>query len=272
VRRFLDREVVGRGVDAFLAVSTEDRRRMIEIEGVDPKIVRFVPNGIRPLECRGVDVRAQLHIDGHAQVIGTVGVLRRQKALDVLVQATRILAPRFPALKVLIAGAGPEESALRSLIAELGLEHRVLLLGIRRDVADLLAALDVAVCCSRFEGSPLSVMEYMAAAKPVVATRVGGVPDLVEHGAHGLLVEPGEPAALAEAIAELLADTDRATEMGARGRDRQRAEFDVGVSVARIEELYEELFLSTNRAKRERWAPRPAAAGLPRLPDPEAAP
>ena len=255
LRRLLDREVIGRGVDAFLAVSKEDRRRMIEVEGIDPSVVRFVPNGIRPLTRHGVDVRAELGIDRDSPVIGTVGVLRRQKALEVLVRAAARLASRFPGLRVLIAGAGPEEAALRSLISELGLGDSVLMLGIRRDVPDLLAALDVAVCCSRFEGSPLSVMEYLAAGKPVVATRVGGVPDLVEHGVHGLLVQPGDPAPLAAAIAELLANPARAAEMGTRGRERQRAEFDVSVVVRRIEDLYEELFLATSRAYREGWAP-----------------
>jgi glycosyltransferase involved in cell wall biosynthesis len=258
MRRFLDREVIGRGVDAFLAVSTEDRRRMIEVEGVDPRVVRFIPNGIPPPVRRGVDVRAELGIDSEAPVIGTVGQLREQKAFDVLVGAVAALAPRFPDLKVLIAGHGPEETKLRSLIARLGLHDAVLLLGARQDVPDVLAALDVAVCCSRFEGSPLSVMEYLAAGKPVVATRVGGVPDLVEHGVHGLLVAPDDSGALADAIAKLLESPQRAAEMGARGRARQQAEFDVNVAVRRIEQLYEQLFLTTDRARREGWAPGPA--------------
>ena len=92
-------------------------------------------------------------------------------------------------------------------------------LGVRTDVPDVLAALDVAVSSSDFEGSPLSVMEYMEAARPVVATRVGGVPDLIDDGVHGLLVEPQDPAAFAAAVARAAARPRRAPrEMGRRGQ------------------------------------------------------
>ncbi|HMH48228.1 MAG TPA: glycosyltransferase, partial [Solirubrobacteraceae bacterium] len=114
-------------------------------------------------------------------------------------------------------------------------------LGSRTDVPDLLSALDIAVCCSDFEGSPLAVMEYMDASLPVVASAVGGLPDLIEPGVHGLLVPPNDPPALAAALAELLDDPQRARAMGARGRERRRAEFDIDVLVRRLEDLYLEL-------------------------------
>ena len=114
----------------------------------------------------------------------------------------------------------------------------MLFLGVRTDIPDVLAALDIAVSSSDFEGSPLSVMEYMEAARPVVATRVGGVPDLIDDGVHGLLVEPQDPAAFAAAVAQLLRDPERAREMGRRGQERRRAEFDIDVMVRRLEELY----------------------------------
>ena len=94
-------------------------------------------------------------------------------------------------------------SPLRAQIAATGLQETVLLLGTRRDVPDVIAAADIAVCCSDFEGTPLSVMEYMAAGKPVVARNVGGLPELVEHGVHGLLFDGREAAGLAAAITEL---------------------------------------------------------------------
>ena len=92
---------------------------------------------------------------------------------------------------MLIAGDGPLRGELTELVHSLGVQDRLLLLGYRSDVPDVIAALDVAVSSSAFEGSPLSVMEYMESARPIVATRVGGVPDLIEDGVHGLLVEPG---------------------------------------------------------------------------------
>jgi len=242
LRRLLDRSVVARAADVVLAVSREDRRRMIEIERIPPDRVKFLANGIGPLPAPTHDVRAELGIPAAAPVIGTVGVMRAQKALEVLLAATRLLAPELPALRVLVAGDGPERPRLERLLEAWGLERSVTLLGVRRDIADVLAALDVAVCCSDFEGSPLSVMEYMAAAKPVVATAVGGVPDLLEQGVHGLLVSPRDPRALADAVAALLADPTRAARMGALGRERQAREFTLDAMVARVERVYESLY------------------------------
>ena len=248
LRRFADREVIARGTSAFVAVSREDRRRMIEIEGIDPDDVMFIPNGIpAPPPPSGADVRTELGIAPDAPVIGTVSVLRPQKALDVLLRAARVLVAEFPGLKVLIAGEGDRRFALEDLTAELGLEDTVMFLGVRTDVPDVLAALDVAVNSSDFEGSALSLMEYMEAARPVVATRVGGNPDLVEDGVTGRLVEPQDPEAFAAAVGELLRDPERAREMGTRGRQRRREEFDIDVMVRRLEELYVELSAKAGR-------------------------
>jgi glycosyltransferase involved in cell wall biosynthesis len=241
LRRMLDRELIGRFADAFIAVSRDDRRKMIEIERVPAARVRFVPNGIASrAPSPGADLRAELGL-GPGPLIGAVGTLRAQKAYEVLIRAVAVLRSRNPDLRLVIAGGGPEREPLERLIGELGLADVVKLLGRRLDVPDLLAGLDVAVCSSAFEGSPLSVMEYMEAGLPIVATRVGGVPDLIDDGVHGLLVEPGDPQALALAIEELLRDRERAREMGARARERRRREFDLDVMVANFEALYLEL-------------------------------
>jgi glycosyltransferase involved in cell wall biosynthesis len=143
---------------------------------------------------------------------------------------------------VLIAGEGAERPGLEALVVELGLDDAVTLLGARSDVPDVLDAVDVAASTSAYEGSPLALMECMAAGRPVVATRVGGVPDLIEHGKHGLLVDPGDPAAVARALVELLLDPRRAAEMGRHGRERQAREFDLDVMTRTLEELYERLY------------------------------
>jgi starch synthase len=98
-------------------------------------------------------------------------------------------------------------------------------------------------------------MESIGAGKPVVATRVGGVPEIVRDGVEGLLVPPGDPAALAAALVDLLRDPARRERMGAAGRERQRSEFDIHVMVERIGALYESLFSRTQRARSERWMP-----------------
>jgi glycosyltransferase involved in cell wall biosynthesis len=242
LRKLADRAVIARGSSAFVAVSREDQRRMIEVEGIRPQDTLFIPNGIpAPPAASGSDVRAELGIPPDAPVIGTVSVLRPQKALDVLLRAAKILVEEFPGLRVLIAGEGDRREALEELARELGLQDTVMFLGVRTDVPDVLVALDVAVSSSDFEGSPLSLMEYMEAARPVVATRVGGVPDLIDDGEQGLLVAPQDPPAFADAVAQLLRDPDRARAMGERGRERRRTEFDIDVMVKRLEALYEEL-------------------------------
>jgi glycosyltransferase involved in cell wall biosynthesis len=249
VRRLLDRGVIARRCDIVVAVSREDRRRMISTEGLKPGDVVCIPNGIPPLPSPEGEVRrTDLDIDEDSLVVGTVGVLREQKALDVLVKAAAMLQGEFPSLRVLIVGTGGQHRPLEQLINELDLQRTVRLLGARTDVPALLRTFDLAACSSNFEGSPLTILEYMEAGLPVVSTRVGGVPDLVEDGVTGLLVNPGDPAALAGALAELLGDRERRAEMGLKGRERRRREFDIDVTVERFEQLYEELY----RGKRRR--------------------
>jgi glycosyltransferase involved in cell wall biosynthesis len=243
LRRLLDRELIARRADAFIAVSREDRRRMIEIEGIHPEKVVLLPNATPAAPAAGGrDVRTELGIPPEAPVIGAVCILRPQKALDVVVRAAAILAPRFPGMRVLIVGDGPERERIEALVTELGLEDIVVFLGMRTDVPDVVRAMDIGVLSSDFEGTPLAIMEYMDGGRPVVATRVGGIPDLIDHGVHGLLVAPQDPPALAASVAELLLDRTRATEMGRRGRERRRREFDLDATVRRLEELYEKLY------------------------------
>lgn len=242
-RRLIDRELIGRRADAFVAVSRQGRTRMLELERIDPAKVVLIPNGIAdvPAGSNGSDLRAELGIGADDLVLGTVTVLRAEKALEVLIDAARTLRVRFPNLRVLIVGTGPRREELERLVERLGLEETVLLIGHREDVPTVLAALDVAICCSDFEGTPLSVLEYMDAGVPVVATSVGGLPDMVTHQEQGLLVPPRDPAALATAVAELLADPGRRAQMGARAQERRRREFGIGEMVARVERLYEDL-------------------------------
>ncbi len=243
LRRFLDREVIARRADRFLAVSRADQRRMTEVEGIDAARTGFIPIGITPSppSAGEHDVRAELGIAADAPVIASVGILRPQKAYEVLIHAIALVAHKQPDVRLLIVGDGPERERLGRLVSELDLREQVSILGMRADVPDILRAVDVAACSSNFEGSPLSVMEYMDMSLPIAATSVGGIPDLIESGVHGLLVPPGDPSGLAGALEQLLGDRAQARAMGERARTRRRAEFDLGVVIARIEELYCEL-------------------------------
>ena len=249
LRGIADRRLIAPGSDALIACSQEDRRRMIERHRIAAAAIRLVPNGIDGRSpTPGRDVRAELGIAKDAAVIGSVGALRSVKRFDVLLRAAAELALCWPGLRVVLAGEGPERAQLEALAAELGLGDTLLMLGARSDVTDILQALDVAVVCSDNEGSPLSVMEYMEAGLPVVATAVGGLPQMIHDGVHGLLVPRRDVAGLASAIEALLADPQRGRELGAAGRERRRSEYDLGVMVGRIEALYEQLYAARSGA------------------------
>lgn len=235
LRRLVDRHLIARGSDAFVAVSHEDRRKMIEVEGIDPADAVVVPNGIPdPPAPSGRDVRGELGIGPEAPLVLAFGRLEPQKGFDVLVEAARDM----PGVTVLIAGEGAERGSLEELARRHGVQDRVLLPGFRPDVPDLIAAADLAVFSSRYEGSPLSVIECMAAGAAIVATRVGGVPELLDDGSHGLLVPADDPAALAAAVMRVIGDAALAAELGSRARERQRGELAIDSMLDRLEELY----------------------------------
>jgi glycosyltransferase involved in cell wall biosynthesis len=244
LRRLADRRLIAARASAFVAVSAEDRRRMIELEKIPAEKVRLIEPGIPALP----PVSEPAHVDdlGAGPVIGTVATMRRQKALDVLIRAAAPLRERFPGLRVLILGGDdpsePDElPELKRLTSELGLDATVRFLGLQTDVESYLPLFDVAVQSSNFEGSPRSVMEYMAVGLPVVATAVGGVPDIIEDGSTGYLVPRGDHEALAAAIERTISDPAAAKLMGEAGRVRQLAEFTTEKTVGRVESLYEEL-------------------------------
>jgi glycosyltransferase involved in cell wall biosynthesis len=245
LRPLIDRGLIARYASAMIVVSQEARRRMIEIERIEPERLVLLPNGIRALPPGdGTRVRAELGIGDDDPVIGTVCIIRPEKAVDVLVRAAGLLAAELPGLRVLVAGDGPDRARVETLARQLGLQDRVLFTGARTDVPDVLAAMDVAVLSSDYEGIPLSILEFMDAGKPIVATRVGGIPEVIEDGVHGVLVPPRSEGALAAAVSGLLGDRAAAREMGARARDRCRREFSLDRTVERLQELYEQLHSS----------------------------
>jgi glycosyltransferase involved in cell wall biosynthesis len=250
LRRFLDRELIARTSTVVAAVSTEDKEKMIEVERIPPDKIRVLPNGIPPLSARaGHDLRDELGIPAEAPLVGSVGELHPQKAFDVLIGAVAELRQRVPAAQLVIAGGGNDRPRLEEVIRRRGLAGAAHLLGRRDDVPDVLAALDVAVCCSDREGSPLSVMEYMAAGLPIVATRIGGIPDLIDDGVHGLLVPPRNEHALSSALERVLTDDRLRSRLGDAARERQEREFRLEDAIRRVEALYEELAAAASSTK-----------------------
>ena len=243
VRRFIDREVIARLSDAFVACSKEDRRRMIEIERIPPAKLHLIPNGIEaPPPRQAADVRAELGIPQSAPVLVAVGRLVANKGFDVLIEAAAKLVVDFPELRVLIAGEGDDRPELGALIEQRGLTGVVRLLGVRTDIPDLLDAADLAVSSSRVEGSPLAILEQMQAARPIVATAVGGVPDLITDGEEGRLVASEDVDSLVRTIGELLRDPDQQQALGRAAHRRWATEFELSAMVGRVEALYLELW------------------------------
>ena len=249
LQKVVDRQVVGRLADRIIAVSEADRRKMIEIERIPSDRISVIPNGIPPLRHDDADIRQELGIPADAPVVGVVAVVRPQKRLDRLVRAAALLRTEFPSLRVLVAGDGSpaEFHRVRALIEELGVGDVVVMLGERSDVSAILRALDVGVLSSDFEGLPLAVIEYMAAGVPVVATAVGGLPELVDDGETGLLVRDLSPEGLAAAIATLLRDRVLARRLGERGREVQQERFSLAATVENVSRLYEELYEVSRR-------------------------
>lgn len=245
-RMWAERWLIARWSSAFVAVSEAGLRSMVELERIPRQDVVLLRNGVERLQPGDAEkVRRELGIAAGQPVVLSTGSLRPEKAYEVLIDAAARLVGSSSRPRILIAGEGPERPRLEALITDLGLSGVVTLLGTRSDIPDLLAAADLAVCCSDFEGGPLSVIEYMGAGLPVVATRVGGLPELVHDAENGVLVPPRDPDDLAEAIAGLLGDAERRRRMGEAGRSLRDREYGSDVFIGRLEALYERLLATT---------------------------
>jgi glycosyltransferase involved in cell wall biosynthesis len=181
--------------------------------------------------------RSGLGLTQEAPVVGTVGNFTPKKDHRTLLEATARVAPSHRGLRLVLVGTGPLERKLQHISESLGLEDRVVFAGSRDDVAELLPAFDVFALSSRNEGLPISLLEAMAVGLPCVATSVGGVPEVITDGSEGLLVPPGDPAGLADALNKLLSDSSHRTSAGARAA-RTARRFDNAAAVRKIEELY----------------------------------
>ncbi|MFO0881182.1 MAG: glycosyltransferase [Gemmataceae bacterium] len=179
--------------------------------------------------------------------VGAVANLRPVKGLDVLVEAARMLRDSHPQATFQVAGEGEARPALEQQIQAADLGGRFRLPGAQRDVPGFLGQLDVAVLSSRAEGMSNAVLEYMAAGRPIVATATGATPDLLRDGVDGLLVPPGDAAALAGAIGRLLTDRDLARRLGDSARARVAARFSRAAMVQRFEQFYLDLVGETTR-------------------------
>ena len=213
------------------------------VVGVPEAKSRLLSNGIdadkfQPGSCDAATPFAQGDI-----VIGSVGRVQDVKDHATLLRAFVMLRERFPALPLRLAviGAGPLLPALRTQAEQAGVAELVWLPGARTDVAALLRRFQVFVLSSIAEGTPGSALEAMATGLPVVGTRVGGIPEVVDEGTTGLLVAPSDPAAMADALARYLQDLQLAQQHGQAGRQRVLRHYAMAAMVAAYQSLYDSL-------------------------------
>lgn len=222
-----------------------------------------IPNGIEIDRFRRPGTGGETLPRNGGRRIGIVARLAEIKDHATLVRALPRVVSRFPDLEVVLVGDGPERPALESLARSLGVATRLTLVGDQDDVVPWLRSFDVATLTSRNESSPNAVLEYMAAGLPIVATGVGGIPDLVRDGVEASLVPPGDPEALAEALLAVLSDPLMAGAMAAAARQRVES-FSVEAMLGRTLDLYRGLLAGTGPPDSVR---RPDGAdGPPRQP------
>ena len=242
--------------DQLLSVSENHRRTLAATIGVPPERIKAIPNGVDLTRYRVrspsqvLALRQRYHIPPDHLVLGSVGRLVEVKQYQHLLMAFAALQ-RQPAsipCRVVLIGDGPLRGELTALARQLGIQNHVHFLGRQDHVHELLNLLDIFVLTSHSEGMSNTILEAMATGLPVVATDVGGTPELVVDGQTGVLVPPQAPDSLAQALAGLLANPERRGEMGRQARQRVEDIFALSVMVRAYETLYEQLVAARQTA------------------------
>jgi glycosyltransferase involved in cell wall biosynthesis len=232
-----------RGLDRIICVSEQTRQDHLDRLGRDAEKCTVVPNCV-DLErfsprVRGDAVRAELGLDRATPIVGTVSRLGElRKGIHHFLEMAAVVAASRPSVRFLIVGDGPLRAALERQARELGIGPNVVFTGERRDIPALLAAMHVFVMPSLYEGGPYTVLEAMAMARPVVATPVGLVPDVVRDRESGLLVRIGDSAALARGVLDILGDRALAGRLAQRGHDVVAARFSLDAMIDGVLDVY----------------------------------
>lgn len=231
--------------DKLITVSKLNQKKAIELGFAPPEQFINIYSGIRyerfDAEVDVQEKRKSLNIPTNSTVVGMVGRLSAQKAPEYFIQAIPHVLAQHPDTQFLLVGDGELRGEIESLADTLSITHCLHILGFREDVPEILSLFDVFVLSSLWEGLGRSLTEALYLKRPVVATRVEGVPELVEDGKTGILVEPKDPVALARGINELISDPSFAQRLGEAGRKRVIADFCAENMTKQITHLYEEL-------------------------------
>ena len=253
VRSDEDRALVRRltpRMDQLIAVSTSIVHKIAD-EGRVGAPVSLIYNGVdlerydQQEPC--CTLREEYGLPAEGPIVGVVARLEAEKGHPTLIDAWPLVLAEFPDATLLVVGEGSRRPALEAQAAELGIARSVVFTGRRDDVPGVTAALDVAVLPSYREAQGLTILEAMALSRPVVASNVGGIPEMIEDGRTGLLVPPHDPGALAAAVTRLLRDHPLADSLGRAGHDMVHERFCVQLMARAVETIYDESVLAARR-------------------------
>lgn len=231
--------------DQIISCGETMRTHLVEGCGFPPEQIISIPTGIdftrfSPTRTRQ-EVRLELGIAPGDFLVLMVGIIRSVKRHALALQAFQQMLKQYPAAHMVLAGDGPMRQEMEQLADTLGIAERVHFLGHRKDAPDLMAAADVLLLTSRSEGVPQAVTQALGLGTPVVATSVGGVPELIRHEETGLLVPPENPQAVTDALLRIAADPGLAARLGAAGREHVLAQFSLDAMLDKTEALFDAL-------------------------------
>ena len=239
----LNDRVVIFGLDGIIAVSNHigdlleqgyipAKKRRVIINGIDPRMIEEKKH-----QCDG----EAIHVSEKTLVLGVVGRMIPDKGHRFLLEALSKIQGEIPAFKVLLIGDGPSRSAIQQQAQAAGLADRVEFTGVRYDVDYLLNRIDIFILPSLTEGTPISMLEAMLMSKPVLVTRVGQIPRIIEDGLDGCLVPPGDVEALSKALKRLCLDAEFRTSLGLKARQKILHQYTAKIMAQHIETFYDEL-------------------------------
>lgn len=245
--------VLGKFCSRIIAVSEKTRTHHLKTGALDPKKIITVYNGIDlsrfkdTNESQITKTKQALHLPLNRRIIITVAVLREPKGIQYMINALPKILEQIPDIHYLVVGDGEYGTSLKDLSTALSIQDHITFAGHRTDIPNLLACSDLFVLPTLGDALPTVLIEALAAGKPVVASDVGGVPEIIENGVNGVLVPPGDPSRLAVACLQLLKNKEQSNQMILAGRRTVWQRFDVDAQIKQLSNIYEELVTSDGK-------------------------
>jgi glycosyltransferase involved in cell wall biosynthesis len=237
--------------DAVITTGVQIRKTLINAYGLRDDSVFSIPTGVdtnlfypRPPH---PDLKKELGLSADSLVISVVAVLRAQKRHELVIAAAPAILQRYPQARFLFVGEGPRRAVIEEEIRRHHLEAFFILTGHRKDIPDILAMTDIGIISSQAEGVPQFLLQAMAMAKPMVATSVGGIPDILNDGINGLLIPPEDSQTLTQAVFKILGDKNFSSLLGQRALELVQERFTAGLMADQITQIYQSVYLKKQK-------------------------